>query len=43
VVLTRPQTDTQIVFVANESTNSTTPTLTVALGVIKELYPDQLC
>jgi len=42
VVFTRPQTDSQIVFVANESTNSTTPTLTVALSVIKELYPDQL-
>ena len=42
VVLTRPQTDTQIAFVANESTNFTTPTLNVALGVIKELYPDQL-
>ena len=32
VVFTRPQTDTQIAFIANESTNSTTPTLTVALG-----------
>jgi D-alanyl-D-alanine carboxypeptidase len=42
VVLTRPQTDTQIVFIANESTNFTTPTLTVALGVIQALYPDQL-
>ena len=42
VVLTRPQTDTQIVFVANESTIFTTPTLNVALGFIKELYPDQL-
>jgi len=42
VVFTRPQTDTQIVFVSNESTNSTTPTLTVALGVIQALYPDQL-
>ncbi len=42
VILTRPQTDTQLAFIANESTNSTTPTLTVALSVIKELYPDQL-
>lgn len=42
VVFTRPQTDSQIAFVANESTNSTTPSLTVALAVIKELYPDQL-
>ena len=42
VVFTRPQTDTQMVFIANESTNSTTPTLTVALNVIKELYPDQI-
>jgi D-alanyl-D-alanine carboxypeptidase len=42
VVFTRPQTDTQIAFIANESTNSTTPTLTVALGVIQALYPDQL-
>ncbi len=42
VVLTRPQTDTQIVFVSNESTNSTTPTLTVALNIVKALYPDQL-
>ena len=42
VVFTRPQTETQIAFIANESTNSTTPTLTVALGVIQALYPDQL-
>ncbi len=42
VVMTRPQTDTQIVFIANESTNSTTPTLTVALNVIQALYPDQV-
>jgi D-alanyl-D-alanine carboxypeptidase len=42
VVMTRPQTDTQIAFIANESTNFTTPTLTVALGVIQALYPDQL-
>ena len=42
VVLTRPQTDTQIAFVANESTNSTTPTLTIAFNVIKTLYPDQV-
>lgn len=42
VVLTRPQTDCSIVFVGNESTNSTTPTLNVALAVIRELYPDQL-
>ena len=41
-VFTRPQTDSQIVFVANESSNSTTPTLTSTLAVIKELYPDQL-
>jgi D-alanyl-D-alanine carboxypeptidase len=41
-VMTRPQTDTQIAFIANESNNFTTPTLTVALGVIRELYPDQL-
>jgi D-alanyl-D-alanine carboxypeptidase len=42
VVLTRPQTRTQLAFVANESTNSTTPTMTVALEVIRVLYPDQL-
>ncbi len=42
MVLTRPETDTQIAFVANESTNFTTPTLTVAVAIIKELYPDQL-
>ena len=42
VVFTRPQTDTQMVFVANESTNSTTPTLTVVLNIVKALYPDQL-
>ena len=42
VVLTRPQTRTQLAFVANESTNSTTPTMTVALAVIRVLYPDQL-
>jgi len=42
VVLTRPQTQTQLAFVANESTNSTTPTMTVALEVIRALYPDQL-
>jgi D-alanyl-D-alanine carboxypeptidase len=42
VVLTRPQTRTQLAFVANESTNSTTPTMTVALEVIRTLYPDQL-
>lgn len=42
VVLTRPETDTQIAFVSNESTNFTTPTLSVAVAIIKELYPDQL-
>ena len=41
-MLTRPQTQTQLAFVANESTNSTTPTMTVALEVIRVLYPDQL-
>ncbi len=42
VVFTRPQTDTQMAFVANESTNSTTPTLTVVVNLVKALYPDQL-
>ena len=41
-MLTRPDTDTQIAFVSNESTNLTTPTLTVVIAIIKELYPDQL-
>ena len=35
VVLTRPETDTQIAFVANESTNFTTPTLNVAVAIIR--------
>jgi D-alanyl-D-alanine carboxypeptidase len=42
VVFTRPQTDTQVALVANESTNSTTPTLTVAFQMIQALYPDQV-
>jgi D-alanyl-D-alanine carboxypeptidase len=42
VVLTRPQTHTQMAFVANESTNSTTPTTNVAFAMIQALYPDQL-
>jgi D-alanyl-D-alanine carboxypeptidase len=42
VVLTRPQTRTQLAFVANESTNSTTPTMNAALAVIGALSPDQL-
>ena len=42
VVMRRPETDTTIVMVANESTNSTTPTLTAALAVIAALYPDQV-
>lgn len=42
VALRRPQTDTTIVLVANESTNSTTPTLTIAVGMIAALYPDQV-
>ncbi len=41
VVFTRPQTGTQVALVANESTNSTRPTFTVALELIKALYPDQ--
>jgi len=42
VAMRRPQTDTTIVMVANESTNFTTPTLTVAFGMIAKLYPDQV-
>ena len=42
IALRRPQTETTIVIVANESTNFTTPTLTMAVGLIGELYPDQL-
>nr|WP_275889476.1 serine hydrolase domain-containing protein [Nakamurella flavida] len=42
VVMRRPETDTTIVMVANESTNSTTPTFEAALEVIKALYPDQV-
>lgn len=38
----RPQTDTTIVIVANESSNFTTPTLTIAFGMIAKLYPDQV-
>lgn len=42
VVLRRPQTDCTIALTANESTNSTTPTLTAALAIIQALYPDQV-
>ena len=42
VVMTRPQTDTQIAFIANESDNSTTPTLNIFRRVVQELYPDQM-
>ena len=38
-MLTRPETDTQIAFVANESTNFTTPTLNVAVAIIKSCIP----
>ncbi len=41
VVMRRPQADVTIAAVANESTNSTTPTSSFAYAVIKELYPDQ--
>jgi D-alanyl-D-alanine carboxypeptidase len=41
IVLRRPQTDTTIVLVANESTNSTTPTFAIAFSMIAALYPDQ--
>ena len=41
VVFTRPA-DTQFAFIANESTNFTTPTLTVMLNMIQALYPDQI-
>jgi D-alanyl-D-alanine carboxypeptidase len=41
VVLTRPDTGAQIAIVGNESTNSTTPTLTIAVAVINEIDPSQ--
>jgi D-alanyl-D-alanine carboxypeptidase len=41
VVLTRPDTGTQIAIVGNESTNSTTPTLTIAVAIINEIDPSQ--
>ena len=42
IVLTRPETQTQLAFVANEATNSTSSMTDVALAVIGALYPDQL-
>ncbi|WP_040493807.1 serine hydrolase [Ilumatobacter nonamiensis] len=42
VVLTRPQTGTQLAFVAKESTTSSRPAFDVALAMIAELYPDQV-
>ncbi|NQX34454.1 serine hydrolase [Herbiconiux sp. VKM Ac-2851] len=41
VVLTRPETGTQIAMVGNTSTNSTTPTLTIAVALIDEIDPSQ--
>ncbi len=41
VVLTRPATGTQIAIVGNESTNSTTPTLTIAVAIIDAIDPSQ--
>lgn len=41
VILTRPETGTQIAIVSNESTNSTTPTLTMAVAIINEIDPEQ--
>ncbi|WP_322410387.1 serine hydrolase domain-containing protein [Microbacterium invictum] len=41
VVLTRPQTGTQIAIVSNESTNFTTPTLTIAIAIINAIDPEQ--
>lgn len=41
VVLTRPQTGTQIAIVGNESTLSSTPTMTIAVGMIRAIDPSQ--
>ena len=41
VVMTRPSTGTQISIVGNESTNSTTPTLTMALALLDVIDPSQ--
>ncbi|GLK17962.1 serine hydrolase domain-containing protein [Herbiconiux flava] len=41
VVLTRPETGTQIAMVGNTSTNSTTPTLSIAVALIDEIDPSQ--
>lgn len=41
VVMRNDKADVTIAAVANESTNSTTPTSTFAYAVVKELYPDQ--
>ncbi|WP_165314365.1 serine hydrolase domain-containing protein [Agromyces protaetiae] len=41
VVLTRPKTGTQIAIVGNESTNSTTPTLSIAVAIIDAIDPSQ--
>lgn len=41
VVLTRPRTGTQIAVVGNESTNFTTPTLTIAVAIINAIDPSQ--
>jgi D-alanyl-D-alanine carboxypeptidase len=41
VVLTRPETGTQIALVGNTSTNSTTPTLSIAVALIDEIDPSQ--
>jgi D-alanyl-D-alanine carboxypeptidase len=41
VVLTRPQTGTQIAIVSNESTNFSTPTLTMAVRIINAIDPGQ--
>ena len=41
VVFTRPDTKTQIAIVGNESTNSTTPTLSIAVAIINAIDPGQ--
>lgn len=42
VAMRLPSDDATFVMVANASTNSTTPTMTIFLDMVKELYPEQI-
>lgn len=42
VAMRNPEADATFVIVGNASTNSTTPTLSIFIAMLQELYPDQL-